>query len=187
VFDIEDRCDVSDYLGIYFSRQTNSKIKLSQQQLIHQIIEDVGVSNHRAKLTPAASIKILHRDLEGTDFKGGLDYCSVVGKLYFLEEGSRPEIVYAVHQCARFSTNPKESHTEAIRHMARYLVGTKDKGIILNLDMDKSFEMYVDASFSGDWRRKRQGSMRAQQRVDLDTLYHYKVVCLFGIQNYKCR
>jgi len=50
-FDIEDIGDVTDYLGINFSRQTNGKIKLSQLQLIQQIIEDVGVGNHRAKPT----------------------------------------------------------------------------------------------------------------------------------------
>ena len=152
-FDIEDRGDVSDYLGINFSRQKNGKIMLSQPQLIQQIIDDVGISsNHRTKPTPAASSKLLHRDLLGKSFKGEFDYRSVVGKLNFLEKGSRPDIAYAVHQCARFSTNPKESHAEAIRHIVKYLAGTKDKGIILNPDMDKSFEVYVDASFCGDWK-----------------------------------
>ena len=156
-FNIEDISDVTDYLGINFSRQTNGKIKLLQPQLIQQIIKDVGVGNHRAKPTPASSSKILHRELEGKDFKGGFDYRSVVGKLNFLEKGSRPEIAYAVHQCARFSTNPKESHAEAIRQIARYLVGTKDMGIILKPNMDKLFEVYVDASFSGDWKPEAAG------------------------------
>eukprot|EP00979_Chaetoceros_neogracilis_P005196 scaffold916_cov189-Chaetoceros_neogracile.AAC.1 len=70
-FDIEDRGDVSDYLGINFSRQKNGKIMLSQPQLIQQIIDDVGISsNHRTKPTPAASSKLLHRDLLGKSFKG---------------------------------------------------------------------------------------------------------------------
>jgi len=40
-------------------------------------------------------------DLLGKPFKGDFDYRSVVGKLNYLEEGSRPDIAYAVHQCAR--------------------------------------------------------------------------------------
>ena len=114
----------------------------------------MGVTNHQTKPTPAASSKILHRNLEGTDFKGDFDYQSVIGKLNFLEKVSRPEIAYAVHQCARFSTNPKELHAEAVRHIAKYLLGTKDKGIILNPNEEKSFEVYVDASFSGDWKHE---------------------------------
>ena len=42
-FDIEDRGDVSDYLGINFERQDNGLIKLSHPQLIDKIIRDVGI------------------------------------------------------------------------------------------------------------------------------------------------
>ena len=149
-FDIEDRGDISDYLGINLEI-VDGKVKLSQPQLIEQIIKDVGVSNDRARPTPATSSKILHRDVKGEPFKGGFDYRSVVGKLNFLEKGSRPDIAYAVHQCARFSSAPTELHANAIRHIAKYLVGTRDKGILFNADMDKSLEVYVDADFSGNW------------------------------------
>jgi len=152
-FDIEDRGNVSDYLGINFQRQEDGTIQLSQPQLIEQIIKDVGVSNHRTRPTPAPSTKILHRDLLGKPFKGDFDYRSVVGKLNYLEKGSRPDIAYAVHQCARFSSNPRESHGEAVRNIVKYLNGTRDRGIILNPKLDKSFEVYVDASFSGEWNK----------------------------------
>ena len=36
----------ADYLGINFSRRGDGKIFLSQPQLIQQIIDDVGVTNH---------------------------------------------------------------------------------------------------------------------------------------------
>ena len=92
-------------------------------------------------------------DLLGKPFKGDFDYRSVVGKLNYLEKGSRPDIAYAVHQCARFSSNPRESHGEAVRNIVKYLNGTRDRGIILNPKLDKSFEVYVDASFSGEWNK----------------------------------
>ena len=51
---------------------------------------------------------------------------------------------------ARFSSNPKESHAEAIRYIAKYLMATRDKGILMNPDTNKSFEVHADASsFSG--------------------------------------
>ena len=53
-FDIEDRGDVSDYLGINLE-VVDGKVKVSQPQLIEQIIKDVGVSNDRARPTPATS------------------------------------------------------------------------------------------------------------------------------------
>ncbi len=38
-----------------------------------------------------------------------------------------------------------------VKWIGRYLAGTKDKGIIMKPDRSKGFEVYVDASFVGDW------------------------------------
>jgi hypothetical protein len=69
----------------------------------------------------------------------------------YLEKATRPDIAYAVHQCAKFSAEPKRQHGEAIRWIARYLKGTRDKGIILTPDADKQLEVYVDADFACNW------------------------------------
>jgi len=49
------------------------------------------------------------------------------GKTKLLGKSTRPDIVYAVHQCARFTANPKESHVLAMLRIGRYLHATKDK------------------------------------------------------------
>jgi hypothetical protein len=59
-----------------------------------------------------------------------------------------------VHQCARFSSNPKQSHAIAVRYIARYLAGTREKGITLAPTKTKGFECYVDASHAGDWKQQ---------------------------------
>ena len=79
------------------------------------------------------------------------NYRSIIGKLGYLEKGSRPEIAYIVHQCARFSISPKVEHTRAIRWLGRYLRQTKDKGMILRPDRSKGLELFVDADFAGNW------------------------------------
>ena len=65
-----------------------------------------------------------------------------------MEKGSRPEITYIVHQCARFSVCPKIEHARAIRWVGRYLRSTKDKGMILHPDRTKGLEVFVDADFA---------------------------------------
>ena len=75
----------------------------------------------------------------------------MIGKLNYLEKGSRSDIAYIVHQCARFSSCPKKEHGEAIRWLGRDLKGTKDKGTILRPNRDKSLEVFVDADFAGNW------------------------------------
>jgi hypothetical protein len=73
-----------------------------------------------------------------------------VGNLNYLEKSTRPDIAYTVHQCARFSENPKVEHSTAIKMIGRYLMATADKGIIFS-PLDESFKCYCDADFSGNW------------------------------------
>ena len=42
----------------------------------------------------------------------------------YLASNSRPDISFAVHQCARFTHTPKALHGEAILRICRYLKGT---------------------------------------------------------------
>ena len=154
-FELENRGDVSDYLGINFDRKPDGRVFLTQPHLIQQIIDDVNLPvNQRDRTTPAASSRILQRDEGATDFDNSFDYRSVIGKLNYLEKGTRPDIAYAVHQVARFSANPKQSHAAAVIHLVKYLKDTKDKGIILDPNQDESFEVYADADFSGNWFKK---------------------------------
>jgi hypothetical protein len=68
-----------------------------------------------------------------------------------LEKSTRPDIAVAVHQCARFSSDPKQSYTGPVRYLGRCLQGTKDEGIYLDSNDDKSFECWVDADFLGQY------------------------------------
>ena len=70
--------------------------------------------------------------MEGKLSKGEFGYRSVVGNINIIKKGFRPDIAYAIHQCARFSIDYRESHGEAIRHIAKYIKGERDKGIKMN-------------------------------------------------------
>jgi hypothetical protein len=155
-FTVSDEGSISDYLGIKVTRLDNDGcLKFTQPQLIDSILVDCGLEKKNAnpRDTPALSSRILLRDDDGEPW---LDekwkYRSIIGKLNFLEKSTRPDIAYAVHQCARFTANPKLSHAEAVKNIVRYLKGTRDRGIILN-PREQSLECYADASFGGDWHR----------------------------------
>ena len=84
------------------------------------------------------------------------------------EKSTRPDIGYVVHQCARFSQDPKRSHGEAVKRIVRYLKGTADKGIILDPQSELSFDCYADADFCGNWDPSTgpQDSMTSKSRTD---------------------
>ena len=98
--------------------------------------------------------RILGRDHTGEDrhYENNWNYRTAVGMLTYLQGNSRPEIAVHVHQCARFSINPKRSHEAAILNIGRYLLGSREKGIIYRPNKTKGLECYVDADFAGGWQ-----------------------------------
>jgi hypothetical protein len=85
-------------------------------------------------------------------FDRSFHYRRIIGKLNYLEKGSRSDIAYIVHQCARFVEDPKMEHGQALRRLGRYLKGTRNKGTIYYPDESRGLEVFVDASFSQDWK-----------------------------------
>ena len=68
--------------------------------------------------------------------------------LSFLSVTTRPNILFTIHQCTRFSTNPSKEHEEAVKRIGRYLKWKNSKGIILKSDISKNFEVYMDVDFA---------------------------------------
>jgi hypothetical protein len=42
------------------------------------------------------------QDEGGKDFDYSWDYCSVIGKMNYLEKSTRGDLAFSVHQCAQF-------------------------------------------------------------------------------------
>jgi ATP-binding cassette subfamily B (MDR/TAP) protein 1 len=144
--------DLADFLGVSIDRRSDGTIHLSQPHLIDQILGNLRLNgtNMKSRSTPAASSKLLTRHSESEPFDNSFNYRSLIGKLNYLEKATRSDIAYAVHQCARFVSDPKKEHEDAVRWLGRYLLGTKDKGTIMRPMTDKDLEVFVDASFCGD-------------------------------------
>ena len=71
--------------------------------------------------------------------------------MLYLASNTRPDISFAVHQCARFTHNTKVSHETSVKRIFRYLQGTKDNGLVFNPSMKLVVYCYADAVFVGLW------------------------------------
>ena len=67
----------------------------------------------------------------------------------YLASTTRPNILFSVHQAAKFCSDLKKSHEEAVKRIGRYLKKTFDKDIIFKFDQTVPIEVYVDADFAG--------------------------------------
>ena len=93
--------------------------------------------------------KPIHSDKNGEPFNSDWNYRSVVGTLMYLATNSRPDIAHAVHSCACFDHNPKQSHGKALLHICKYLKGTSKDGLIQTPSKSLTLDLYVDANYAG--------------------------------------
>jgi hypothetical protein len=154
--DLTSEDGLEDFLGVTIDHHQDGTIHLTQKRLIQSILEDLGLTapNVKCTTTPMASHKLLSRHPNSPAFDQSFNYCRVIGKLLFLEKSTRPDLSYAVHQCARFSHDPKLEHGQAVKRIGRYLKGTADKGLILKPDSSRSLDLHVDADYSGNWDKE---------------------------------
>ena len=145
--------DITSFLGIQIQTLPDKALLLTQTGLTTRILETCGMSDCNAKDTPASSIA-LGSDLSGKPYTHDFSYASVVGMLMYLASNSRPDISFAVHQCARFTHTPKASHGDAILRICRYLKGTSSKGLILRPSKELRLDTHVDSDYAGLWRRE---------------------------------
>ena len=153
-FLLTDEGDIEDFLGVRITRNADTKqIMMTQTGLIDQVLDDLNLSHDsRRKFTPANSV--LHADPEGAERQEPWNYRSVIGKMSFLAQMTRPDIAFAVHQCARWSNGPRLLHEKAVKYIGRYLLATRDKGIILTPSEKYSLDAFVDSDFAGLWHRQ---------------------------------
>ena len=106
----------------------------------------------KTKRVPATK-PLLHKDVDGVERKHNCHYRQVIGMLNYLQGSTRPDISMAIHQCARFSNDPRALHERGVRHIGKYLLATKERGLVFKPDSTKGIECFVDADFAGGWSK----------------------------------
>jgi hypothetical protein len=100
---IEDQGHPSDYVGVNIKKLQDESYKFTQHALIDSIINDVGLEDAKVKPVPAKVSLQLHAFNDETPFNLNFNYKSAVGKLNYLAQTTRPDIMYATHQIAKYS------------------------------------------------------------------------------------
>ena len=96
----------------------------------------------------------LTKDLDGDPCSESFAYASIVWILLYLAGHSRPDITYSVSQVAMFTFCPKCSHEVGLKLTGRYLIGTHNKGQIINPTPNFNIDAYPDVDFSGIYNYK---------------------------------
>jgi len=148
--EFRDEGEVAAFLGIKIDKRSTSEFYLSQPGLIKKVLEAAGMSECNSNTTPSA-LEPLGPDIDGAAMEENWEYASIIGMLMYLANNTRPDIAHAVHACARYTHNPKKSHATAVKHILRYLQGTKEKGMIIRPNHIHGLDCYVDSDFAGNY------------------------------------
>ena len=75
-----------------------------------------------------------------------IPYCKAVGSLMYAAMGTRLDVTYAVTALSQFMQNPGHAHWDALKHVLRYLKGTRELWLIYS-DNHDGLHGFLDA----DW------------------------------------
>jgi hypothetical protein len=149
-FDLDKEDDMAGFLGVSIETDKHGAKTLTQTGLIDRILLLTNLADSTGKDAPATN-DTLDRDLSGEPRQEDWSYRSVLGMMLYLSSNSRPDIPFAVNQCAQYSTNSTLKHETAVKRIARYLQQTRTRGMIISPRADLCLDLWVDADFAGLW------------------------------------
>ncbi|GJV10406.1 hypothetical protein Tco_1351947 [Tanacetum coccineum] len=120
---------------------------LPQDKYVADILKKFDFATVKTASTPLEPNKPLLKDEEADDVDVHL-YRSMIGSLMYLT-ASRPDIIFAVCNCARFQVSPKTSHLHAVKRIFRYLKSQPKLGLWYLIDSPFELEAFSDSDYAG--------------------------------------
>jgi hypothetical protein len=146
-------------VSIEYDREQRT-LSLSQRQYILDMLHRFKMEDCKPVSTPmdpgsrlsstTSSMSPSELQAEAEEMKS-VPYINAVGALNYLAIATRPDISQTVSKLARYNANPRPAHWKAVKHLFRYLQGTKDlKLTYAPSESNETFSTYVDADHGGD-------------------------------------
>ncbi|KAI3700454.1 hypothetical protein L2E82_45084 [Cichorium intybus] len=137
---------INFFLGLQI-KQSKEGIFINQQKYTKSLLERFGMTNcSKAKVPLPAGTKLNPSlDKPKTDIQ---QYRSMIGSLLYLT-ASRPDIMFAVCNCARYQADPREPHLAAVKTIFRYLHGTVAYGLWYPANSGFYIQAYSDSDLGG--------------------------------------
>ena len=137
---------IDSFLGISAIHNDRGMF-LNQTKYAEEILLRAGMQDCNPVSTPVDLKSKLAENI-GKPVDNPTQYRSLAGALQYLTF-TRPDIAYAVQQICLFMHDPRDLHLQALRHILRYIQGTKDKGLHLLKNQNMTMTAYSDADWAG--------------------------------------
>ncbi|KAI3667612.1 hypothetical protein L6452_42678 [Arctium lappa] len=145
-FEMSMMGELNFFLGLQV-KQLPEGIFINQAKYIKDILKKFNMSDSSVMKTPMATGTLLDADPSGKPVDQKV-YRSMIGSLLYLT-ASRPNIMFATCFCARYQSNPKESHLTAVKRILKYLKGSPNLGLWYPKDSRFELTAFTDADHAG--------------------------------------
>uniref|UniRef100_A0ACD5X227 Uncharacterized protein n=1 Tax=Avena sativa TaxID=4498 RepID=A0ACD5X227_AVESA len=147
-FKMSDLGLLSYYLGIEV-KQTPGEITLGQAAYAGKLLEKAGMGDCNPVHVPMEPRLKLSKESSNPPVDVTF-YRSIVGSLRYLVH-TRPDITFTVGYISRFMEKPTTQHMATVKHLLRYIAGTRNYGCRYVKDKDGGKLIgYSDSDMAGD-------------------------------------
>jgi hypothetical protein len=117
-------------------------------------MDGLGLKDTTVKPVPVKVTLALHAFKDEPPFDLNCNYRLPFGKLHYLAQTTRSNIVYTMHQISKYSSDPRQSYGKDTLYLVCYLNKGAHLGLKFKPDSKKGFECYGEADFSGNWTKE---------------------------------
>jgi hypothetical protein len=152
-FNVPSTGPLQSFLGIEITYRPSKRFMLLQQKnSINVLLERAGLSNANSVSTPCPNgFVFTKQDCPLEEDKNATEYRSLIAMANYIACWTRPDLSYTVNKLCKYMANPGQPHWRILKHMLRYLVGTKELGLIYDFADDKKLKGlygFTDASYA---------------------------------------
>lgn len=151
-FEMSMMGELKYFLGIQIN-QTSEGTYVHQTKYVKEILKKFNLNESNMAKTPMHPTCCLGKDEVSKKVDQKI-YRGMIGSLLYLT-ATRPDIQFSICLCARFQSDPRESHLTAVKRILRYLKGTTNVGMSYRKSDKYKLVRFCDADFAGDRVEKR--------------------------------
>ena len=158
-FEMSMMGELKFFLGIQIN-QWKDGVYVHQSKYTKELLKKFKLEDCKLMATPMHPTCNLSNEDNRTKVDQKL-YRGMIGSLLYLT-ASRPDILFSVCLCARFQSDPRESHLTAVKRIFRYLKGTTNLGLLYKKSQDYKLVGFCDADYAGDRIERKSTSGNCQ-------------------------
>ncbi|CAJ2642238.1 unnamed protein product [Trifolium pratense] len=158
-FEMSMMGELKFFLGIQINQKKEGTY-VHQSKYTKELLKKFNLDDCKIMNTPMHSTT----NMSKSEDEGKVEqkvYRGMIGSLLYLT-ASRPDILFSVCLCARFQSDPRESHLTAVKRIFRYLKGTTNLGLLYKKSNDYVLNGFCDADYAGDKIERKSTSGNCQ-------------------------